>query len=277
MKILNAIFQGIIQGLAEFLPISSSGHLTLWQHIFGGGQADNFLTIMLHIGTLVAVFVAFRKEIGDYIVNFFGLIGRIVHKKFDYKTLPTGQKNVIMIFAALLPLFLILPIKDKIESVGDNIIAVGFCFLVTAVLLYVSARVAKKESTRVDITLPMALIIGCAQAVATLPGISRSGSTISVALLLGLSKTAAFDFSFILGIPAVLGAAILEFKDIFTGEVATTAGAGEVIVGIVVSAVVGVAAIKALRYILKRDKFEIFAYYVAAISIVAFIAGIAGK
>lgn len=270
MNILNAIFQGIVQGLAEFLPVSSSGHLSIVQHFTSGGQGgDTFFTIMLHIGTLVAVFYAFRKEIYQYIVEFFSLIADIFRGKFSYKNMSVGRRNVIMIFVALLPLLVVYPFKDTLQGFAedDNLYVEGVCFLVTSVLLFIAARAARRNSDNEIITLPMALIIGATQAIATLPGISRSGSTVAMALVLGLSKKSAFDFSFILGIPAVLGAALLDFVDVAKGEIVPDVATGDIIIGIIVSAVVGVAAIWTLRLILAKDKFQIFAYYTALVGV----------
>jgi undecaprenyl-diphosphatase len=269
MQILNAIFQGIIQGITEFLPVSSSGHLSIYQYFFQKGGGESFFSVMLHIGTLIAVFIAFRKEIWEYIKNFCLIVKDIFTGKFSYKSLSTEKKNVLMIFVALIPLLIVYPFKDKLEAIAENntIWEEGIFFLITATVLFIASRIAKKESDREDITVKMALIIGIAQAVAVLPGISRSGSTIAVALILGLSKKSAFDFSFILGIPAVLGAALLDILDVVKGNLQPDVPILSVVIGIIVSAVVGIFAIKALRYILVKDKFQLFSYYTAFVGL----------
>lgn len=278
MDYINSIIQGIIQGLTEFLPVSSSGHLALYQYFttgngVGADNADPLLSIVLHLGTLVAVFFAFRKRIGALIVEFFSAIKDVFTGKFSFKTMNNNRRMLVMLVVACIPLFAVLLVKDSVENVANYPIGMAVCFLVTAVLLFFAHRKSKREDGSDVVKLKNGIAVGVAQAIATLPGISRSGATTSAGLFTGLDKQTAIEFSFILGIPAILGAAVLEIKD------TVEAGAADVnvlalIVGMAVSAVVGYLAIKGLEYILKKNKFSIFAVYTLALGVLVFAEGI---
>lgn len=278
MEFLNSIIQGIIQGLTEFLPVSSSGHLALYQYYttgngVGADNADPLLSIVLHLGTLFAVFIAFRKRIWALIREFFSTIKDIFTGKFSFKTMNNNRRMLVMLVVACIPLLAILLVKDQVENVANYPIGLACCFLVTAALLFFAHRKSKREDGTDEVKLKHGIAVGIAQAIATLPGISRSGSTTSAGLFTGLDKQTAIEFSFILGIPAILGAAVLEIKD------TVEAGASDVnvmalLVGMVVAAVVGYLAIKGLEYILKKNKFSIFAIYTLALGVLVLAEGI---
>ena len=185
MTILEAIIQGIIQGATEFLPVSSSGHLSLFQHFTGvTGDEAVFTTIALHIGTLVAVFIAFRQKIWALILEFFAMIKDIFTGRFSFKVGSGNRRMILMIIVSILPLFVFYIFKDFFTAVSSDsdIIAEGICFLYTAVILTIGDRTAKKnaekgiEKTAGETTAADALVIGFFQGVALLPGVSRSGS-----------------------------------------------------------------------------------------------------
>ena len=217
MSILSSIFLGLVQGVAEFLPISSSGHLSLFQHFFGMASADGnlFFDVLLHLGTLIAIFVYYRKDI-------LGLLKELVHliqcvfsaqKRKEMKRLPPDGRMILMIIIATLPLFVILPIKSKVEGLYGNTVFIGVALLLTGFLLFWSDRMAKGKKTAKSATMLDALLVGVGQAIAVVPGLSRSGTTISAGLVRGFSRKFAVRFSFLMSIPAVLGANILSIAE----------------------------------------------------------------
>lgn len=283
MEILSAIFQGIIQGLTEFLPISSSGHLALYQ-FFSGSKGDDgtLLAVLLHLGTLLAVFIVYYKTIFELLLEFFEMIKDIFRRKFSMKQMNDNRRMIIMLIIACIPLFLLLlpvggdkKLMDVLSgfSVDDNLLSEGLSFLFTAGLLIMGSRVAlmKKNSHKINTT--DALTVGFSQFLAAgFAGISRSGSTISTGMLCGVSKDYMVKFSFILGIPAILAANLMEIKDAVSGNSSVNVLAA--LIGIAVAAFVGVMAIKALQWIVKKDMFKYFGYYCLTIGAIATIIGI---
>lgn len=276
MGILNTILQAIIQGLTEFLPVSSSGHLSLYQHFTGkSGEGALMFSAVLHLGTLLAVFICFRKTIIELIKEFFLMIRDIFKGQFKWKEMNGYRRMVIMIIistACLLPFYIF---KDWFEGISEDssIFAEGLCFLYTAAILYMSDRCVKKNKKQSDITVGDSLTVGFFQGVALLPGVSRSGSTISAGLFSGFSRSLAVQYSFILGIPAILGSCLLEVKE-SVQESTATAGFGECLLGFVVAAFVGICAIKLVNWLIKTDKFKVFAYYTFVLGIVVIVISI---
>lgn len=274
MTVLDGFLQGMLQGFTEFLPISSSGHLSLFQHFFG--LADNnalFFSVMLHVGTLIAVFVAYYKTIWRMIVEFFTMIGDLFTRKFSYKNANEERKMVIMVLITLAPLLVFFLIKDQITALSEDadILVEGVCFLITGSLLLLADRCVKGNKTAVDMTPKDALIIGCFQCLATLPGVSRSGSTISGGLMRGFSREFMVKFSFIMGIPAIVGSAVFEMKDALEQGVTFEPA---LLVGMVTAAVFGLASIKLIQRLIKTDRFAIFAYYAMVLGVVVLAIGI---
>ena len=262
MSFFDAILLGIIQGLAEFLPISSSGHLSVFQNFFGMTQdaADNlFFDVLLHLGTLAAVFVAYWGEIKAIVLEGLTMVG--------LRKLPRGQKPdrlsrrmILFIIAATLPLLVVLPVKDVVDGLYSNTIFIGCAFLVTGKLLFLSDRMTRGNKDLKSATIVEVLLVGCAQAVAVVPGLSRSGSTIAAGLSRGFSREFAVKFSFLLSIPAVLGANLLSLID------AAQAGIDWSLMpmyaaGIITAAVSGYLAIRLLKFITQRGSFGAFCYY----------------
>ena len=303
MNIIDAIVQGIIQGLTEFLPVSSSGHLSLSQHILGVEMNGSlFFNVMLHLGTLVAVLAVYYKLVWRLICAFCKLVKDIFTGKFRWSTMDYDRRLVLMLIIGLLPLlcfFIPIPgtghnVKDYFElwATDSDIIIEGVCFLITGVLLTLGIRRAKttgrryssrlgrvaKEKGRMEYTVGDALSVGFMQGFAALPGVSRSGSTLSVALMRGINKQRALDYSFVLGIPAVLAASLLELKD------AVSSGAEfetlPILAGVISAAVVGFLAIKLFKWLLATDKLSIFAWYTlilgAAVTVIGIIEKIQG-
>lgn len=268
MSVLEAIIQGIVQGITEFLPVSSSGHIALVQHFTNiESNSSGLIMALLHLGTLVAVFVAFWDKIKDLILEFFKMIGELFTGKLSFKKMNPDRKMIVMLIVATLPLVILYPFKDLYDKLLEKggMILLGCCFLYTTVILFIADRRDNGRKTIKQMETKNALTIGLFQAIALLPGVSRSGSTIGSSLFLGFSKTFAVQFSFILGIPAILGGCLVEIKDAFSGTV--TIEPVPMIVGFVVSAVVGYLSIKMIDWLMKSDKFGIFAYYTLVVGV----------
>ena len=262
MSLLSSILLGLIQGVAEFLPISSSGHLAIAEHFLGmSGASDipEFFDVLLHLGTLVAVFVAYWDDVRDMVVEFFCGV-RDLARGSTPTPVPPARRMILLIIVGTLPLLIVLPIKDLVEGLADNMYFVAAALLVTGCLLFASDRARKGRKTEKSATMVDVLLVGVAQAIATCPGISRSGTTITAGCFRGFDRKFAVRFSFLLSIPAILGANILSLKDaveagIIWGEVPTY------LVGVAVAALVGYACIRLLKMIADRGKFGAFAYY----------------
>ena len=277
MSILSSIFLGLVQGVSEFLPISSSGHLSLFQHFFGLATTDGslFFDVLLHLGTLIAIFVYYWKDIVKLLKALVHLVQRLVskEKRQPGQRLTPSERMVVMIIVATLPLFVILPIKDQVESLYSNTIFVGCALLVTGLLLFFSDRMARGHKTAKNATVADALIVGCGQALAVIPGLSRSGTTISVGMMRGFDRAFAVRFSFLMSLPAVLGANVLEIKD----ALASNFPIEELpmyLVGVAVSAVVGYFAIRLVNLLADKGKFGNFAYYCWGIGAAAVVASL---
>lgn len=268
MTFIEAVFQGIIQGLTEFLPVSSSGHLSLAAHFFGiEGESAVILMIVLHLGTLAAVFVAFRDTIKKLIIEAFAMLKDIFTGKFKWKEMNLQRRMIMMIIISILPLFGFYIFKDFFEGLASDgdIIVEGVAFIYTSALLFISTGVKKGERPAGETDVKSALFIGVFQGIALVPGISRSGSTISAGLLCGLKRKEAVEYSFILGIPVILAGAVVELKDV--GESAAGLNIAPLIAGFFVAAVVGYLSISLIKLLILSDKFRIFAYYTLALGI----------
>lgn len=263
MEFLDAVIQGIIQGLTEFLPVSSSGHLALYQHYFGKSEDSSglFFSAILHLGTLLATFLAFRTEIWALIKEFFSMIGDLFKGKLFKTKMNPERRTIVMLILSCLVLVPFVPLKSTIEMVSEKyMIVLGCLFLYTSVILYLSDRCTKGKKSEADITAKNALTVGLFQAIALFPGVSRSGSTISSGLFCGFSREFAVRYSFILGIPTILAGCLLEVKDAVDAS-ESMGNFAVYAVGFVVSAIVGICAIKMVNWIVKSDKFTIFSIY----------------
>ena len=264
MTLLSSILLGLIQGVAEFLPISSSGHLAIAEHLLGasGTHPPEFFDVLLHLGTLVAVFVAYWGDIRDMIVEFFCGV-RDLARHSTPVPVPPARRMILLIIVGTLPLFAVLPIKDAVEGLADNMYFVGGALIVTGFLLFASDRVKKGRKTERSATLLDVFLVGVAQAIATCPGISRSGTTITAGCFVGFERKFAVRYSFLMSIPAILGANILSIKDAM--ETVIWAEVPIYMAGVLVSAVVGYACIRLLKMIADKGKFGFFAYYCWAV------------
>lgn len=265
MSLIESILYGIIQGLAEFLPISSSGHLAIFHAIFEEGGGDNLaFDVLLHLGTLVAVLLVYRKDVWSLITSFFTLIGKLFHGKFHLADYNPGERFVIMVLVATVPLIPAALLDHAVAALSGYLWAVGAILLFNAVMLFVSDRLAKGSKGLEEATPKNALIVGLGQMFAVLPGLSRSGTTITVGLTQGFDRTFAVRFSFILSIPAILGACVLELPEFFS--TALESDPSQLLIyaaGALTAAIVGVCAMKLLQFIAKKGSFRPFAYYCA--------------
>ncbi len=257
MTLLESILLGFIQGVAEFLPISSSGHLNLIQNIFGI-EAPEFYDVLLHFGTLLAIFVYYWQYILDMVLEFFRGCKALVI--LEEGNIPPARRMVLLVIIGTLPLFLILPVKSRIEIFGGSNLFIGVALLLTGGILFFADRMAKGRKTERSATIVDALLVGCAQALATIPGLSRSGSTIAAGMVRGYRREFAVRFSFLLSIPAVLGANLLSLLDVLEMGIDATQ-LPIYLVGVAVSSVTGYLAIRILESLTKKGAFGNFAYY----------------
>ena len=269
MTYFMSILMGIIQGVAEFLPISSSGHLALFQTFFGMENMEEkymFFTVLLHFGTLISVCMVYWRE-------FFLGIAALAGRKDTGVAPPPARRMVMLIIIATVPLFVMVFLQDAVNQLFSNSIMVSCALLATGFILFFSDRMARGHKTAKNATVADALIVGCGQALAVIPGLSRSGTTISVGMMRGFDRAFAVRFSFLMSLPAVLGANVLEIKD----ALASNFPIEELpmyLVGVAVSAVVGYFAIRLVKSLSDKGKFGKFAYYCWAVGLGSLVAGI---
>ena len=262
MSYLTAVLLGLVQGVTEFLPVSSSGHLAIAEQLLnlqGASNVPDFFDVLLHLGTLVAVFAAYWDDIRDMIVEFFAGIGDLAHHSTP-NPVPPARRLILLIIVGTLPLFVMVPFRRFFSSLGDNMYFIGGALIVTGILLFVSDRVHHGRKTEKTATLLDALLVGLGQAVALCPGISRSGMTITTGCFAGFERRFAVRFAFLLSIPAVIGANILSLRDALEAGI-DGASLPAYLVGVAVAAVSGYACIRLLRYIADKGRFGAFAYY----------------
>lgn len=271
MGYLNAVFMGLLQGVTEFLPVSSSGHLSLFQNFFEGKAPDNLFNILLHFATLLAVCVFYRRDVADMILEFFRGVAALCSPGAHKEKIPAARRLVLMVIVGTLPLFLVLPFKDQLEALGGSTLFIGCALLVTGLLLFASDRFARGQKTERTMTVVDALLIGCGQALAVVPGLSRSGTTITAGVARGLDRPFAVRYSFLLSLPAVLGATLLELFGVI-GESVDAALVPQYLVGMAVAAVSGYFAIGFVKLLADKGKFGAFAYYCWAVGAIAIIA-----
>ena len=257
MTYFMSILMGIIQGVAEFLPISSSGHLALFQTFFGMENMEEkymFFTVLLHFGTLISVCMVYWRDIVDMIREFFLGIAALAGRKDTGVAPPPARRMVMLIIIATVPLFVMVFLQDAVNQLFSNSIMVSCALLATGFILFFSDRMARGHKTAKNATVADALIVGC--------GMMR-----------GFDRAFAVRFSFLMSLPAVLGANVLEIKD----ALASNFPIEELpmyLVGVAVSAVVGYFAIRLVKSLSDKGKFGKFAYYCWAVGLGSLVAGI---
>ena len=270
MTYLSSFLLGLVQGLAEFLPISSSGHLSIAQNLLGlNTEIPEFFDVLLHLGTLVAVFVAYWRDICDMVAELIHGVGDLVHGTTP-RQVPPARRLILLIIVGTLPLFILLPIHKQVQALSNNMVFIGAALVVTGFLLFACDLVRKGKKTERTATIADVLVVGLGQAIATMPGISRSGMTITTGCFMGFERKFAVRFSFLLSIPAVLGANILSLKDALdTGII--WAEVPMYVVGVITAAVVGYACIQLLRLVAEKGRFGAFAYYCWAVGLLTLL------
>lgn len=275
MNFLTSAILGLVQGIAEFLPISSSGHLSLLQNFFGLQTAEEsnlFFDVLLHLGTLIAVVIAYWDDIRGMVVEFFAMCAELAGKRSHRPSAEamTLRRLILLIIVGTLPLLLVLPIKDKVEALYSNTWFIGCALLATGCLLFFSDRIARGKKNARNATLVDVLLVGCAQGVATVPGLSRSGTTIAAGMLLGFDRNFAVRYSFLMSLPAVLGANILSLVDAIQEGIDWSL-MPVYIVGVCVAAVSGYFAIGLVKMLTNQGKFGKFAYYCWGVGALALV------
>ena len=274
MTFLEAILLGIIQGLTEFLPVSSSGHLVLAQQFLGLKEPLVFFDVMLHVGTLAAVLVVYREAIGKLAIGGLSTLGNSQFWR-EPRTIfntSTELKFIWLILLGTIPTGVIAVLfKSELESFFHEVRLVSIMLILTGVILQLP-RLRKQDAEDSDDSTDKlktwhAPLIGIAQGCAITPGISRSGTTISLALFLGIPAKTAAEYSFLLSIPAILGAVVLKIRDV--GD--TTIPLHIVGAGMLASFIVGYIALRFLLVVLNRGKFSLFSYYCIALGLVSLL------
>lgn len=292
-KIIQNVILGAVQGVTEFLPVSSSGHLNISKHLMGVDDGGIFLDVMLHIGTLAAVLIFYRKLILRLIKAFGLLVKDIFTGKFKWSKMDGDRNLIVMLFIGLLPLFLLfvpipgtdMKIKDLADLFAETkyFIVVGISLLVTSTLLFIGNMLNKRSSGkhyekdadsnysgngRTRYNVLDAVCVGITQCIAAVfPGLSRSGSTLAAGQMRGINKQAALDYTFILGIPSIIAAAALEIKDLDTSTLSSNMIIA-VIFGVLAAAVVGYFSIVLFKWLLKTDKMIVFIIYTAVVGLI---------
>lgn len=277
MTYLMSAILGIVQGVAEFLPISSSGHLTLLQYFFGMEEPDNLFNILLHFATLLAVCLVYFQDIKEMVLEFFRLLRDLATGHREPGNPPEARRMILLIIVGTLPLLVVMTVKNKIEALGSFPPFVSCALLVTGCILFFADRMAHGKKTARSATLRDVLLVGVAQGFATVPGLSRSGCTISAGMALGFDRKFAVRYSFLMSLPAVLGATLLEVVDVVKDGTGIPEGVlGKYLLGMILAGVVGYFAIKLVNLLATKGKFGAFAYYcwaMGAVSLLAYLLG----
>lgn len=282
MSLLQAILLGLVQGLTEFLPVSSSGHLAIFQYIFGINTDTGMLfEVMLHLGTLIAVCAVFFKDIKhlvvegiailkDFIENVKIRFGRSNGKKRRIVT-NAYRKFVLLILITTIPTGILgIVLNSFMDKATSSLWIPGMCLVINAIILLVVESLPGGKKKVKKASYKDASLIGVAQGLAVLPGISRSGSTISACLALGFDRSFAVKYSFIASLPAIIGANLLELRHL--GE-AISGGVNFLyyIIGMVVAGISGYVCIRIMMYVVSEKKFSYFAYYCAIVGVISLI------
>ncbi len=263
----EALILGIVQGLTEFLPVSSSGHLEIGQALLGTASEENLtFAIVVHTATVLSTLVILWHEVAKLFRGTFTTLKWNAEK--DY---------VAKILVSMIPVFIVgMFFKDQVEAFfGNGLLLVGICLIITALLLWLSEFLSKRINTKGhEVTYRDAIIIGCAQAIAVLPGLSRSGTTIATGLLCGVKKESVAQFSFLMVLIPILGEAFLNLLDLLGGEMTTTIGWLPLLAGFVSAFLTGCFACRFMINIVRRQKLIYFAIYCLCVGTFAIIYGL---
>lgn len=270
MSILTAVLLGLVQGIAEFLPISSSGHLALLQNFFHVDAADMLFDVLLHMGTLLALMLVYRRDIAAIVRGGLGLVGIGRDKGRTSRKNVDRRRMAVFIIVGCLPLLLVVPVRSQVAALYGNSVLVSLMLLFNGLILYLSDRNFQGVRGIRDMAPVPALLIGLGQALAVVPGISRSGTTISVGMLCGYQRKTAVRFSFLLSVPAVLGATVLSMVEA-AGQGVDFRLLPAYLCGMGAAAVSGYFSIRLLKWMAARSSFGGFAYYCWGAGIIGMI------
>ncbi len=272
MGVLESIFYGLLQGIAEFLPISSSGHLAL-AHNFFGAEGEEYLAfdILLHLATLFAVLIMYRMEVWLIIKGFFTLMGKLFTGKIKKSPLEFGERLFLMLCVASIPLVPAALLSDYVEAASGISWLIGCLLIFNGCMLWCSDRLAAGKIDLETAGWLRPFLVGCVQMAGVLPGISRSGSTITGGRLCGFTREDAVRFSFLMSMPAILGACVLELPDFFSEGVPAELVV-PCIAGALTAFVVGLGAIKLLQFFARKKGFTVFSVYTALVGFAAIVA-----
>lgn len=291
MSILKAIFLGLIHGITEIVPVGSSGHIVLFNEIFKNSEMELYYDIMLHLATLIAVMVAFREDLINMIFEFGDMFKRIfanflvflAKKKGDtrhtyVKVIDTSYKKLlIMVLISLVPTAILGILGQGIASLcASTLWAVGICFVINGVMLFLVDRHKESLDRVKDVPYSSGILVGMAQGVSVVPGISRTASTISMGIFLGFNKKLAVKYSFIMSIPAIVGQIVYKLINVDSKGITMSLLPGYII-GMIISGVVGFFAIRVMLKIVMRRKYFGFAIYCAVIGVVAILISLITK
>lgn len=271
MSIFEALIMGLVQGLTEFLPVSSSGHLVIFSQLLNLNiDEGNAFNVLLHVATFISVCFVYYKDVSELIKEFFLMIADIFRGKFDFER--PYRRMLVMLIIATIPAIVVGFVFKllNLDAALSNVLTVGIMLLFTSALMYLIDRFEEGSIDASNAKYKSALWVGIMQACALMPGLSRSGSTITAARALGYRKDFAIKFSFLMSLPAILGAAVLEGGELvlsggFSVELAPLA------VGFIAAAVSGILAIKFLINLLNKNKFYIFSIYCGLVGIISVI------
>lgn len=271
MSVWNAIVLGLVQGITEFLPVSSSGHLAVINNLFTVTTTDDghmLFEVLLHLGTLAAICVCYWQDITQMFYEVLGFVnvGPLAGQRRRY---PAARTFIMLVFATL-PMLLILPIHKMIETLYYRNVFIGVALVLTGCILFVADKMKPGTKSATSMTISDAIIIGLCQCVATIPGLSRSGTTITAGIATGLGREFAVKFSFLLSIPAVLGATVISLVDA-VGQGVELANVPAYLVGMVAAMVSGIAAISLLKRVAAKGRFGGFAYYCWVMGVLSII------
>lgn len=262
MSFLTAALLGLVQGITEYFPVSSSGHLALLQNVFHIADGDMMFDVMLHLGTLISLFIVYKSDVAELIRGFFCL-GRNVGK---HPELGLSKRLASLIILGSLPMLLAVPLVGRVNKIAGSTVVIGILLLLNGFIIHISDQRIGRKGLK-DMSLIDALLIGLGQIISVLPGISRTGITVSVAESRGLSRSYALRFSLLLSIPAFLGAAVVQMvQGGFRTEMLSL-----YLVGMLVSAVSGYFSLRFVKWLAARSNFGSFAYYCWGAGIVSLI------
>lgn len=286
MSFIQALLLGVVQGITEFLPVSSSGHLAILENLFKiNGNTGLLFNTIIHLGTLTAIIIAFRQDIKKLLLegckslyDIYGNVEIYFHNKHQqdakrYKKIISNnyRKLLLLLLISTIPTaFMGVLLENLVEQAGDNLLAPAVGLFITGILLLIVDFFPAGNKIPKDVTYTMAFVLGICQGIAVFPGISRAGVTIAVCLLCGFNRKFAVKYSFLMAIPAMLGAAILElFQFSYTGEYVEMMAMS--ISAAVVAGIVGFFCIKGMLVLMRKKRFRIFSIYCFILGIVAII------